>query len=113
MGDHTLMIGNVYYDDFFKHKDLLCEYDDITIKHYGHGLGLFHERNKIAWFAKYENPNMTEEQAQQIAMSSCYNDLRFWNDSVNADPNGIKKFTGEHPEIIKSHPLYNVKIIKD
>ena len=42
-----------------------------------------------------------------------YFDKRFWEEGINADPKGIVKFNGVHPEILKKHPYYNTKIIKD
>jgi glycosyltransferase involved in cell wall biosynthesis len=115
IGDHTIYIDNVYFMDYFK-KQRLCEYTDITIKHYGHCLSREHEKNKIIWFMKYDSPDLrkkSDEELEKMALNSSYFDSRFWEHHQNADPKTIIKFTGEHPEVIKSHPLYNIKIIND
>lgn len=116
VGDHNLRIDDIPYTDYWKNSTRLCELDDIACYHISHALGRLHEHKKIAWFMKYDNPHLrslSDEEISQRAWQASYFDPRFWEQGINCDENGIKKFTGKHPEILKSHPLYNTHIIKD
>lgn len=115
-GDHTLFIGQMYFMKYFNNTMKICDKDDIVCWHYGHAMGRDHEREHLIWFTRYDHPELNHLSDQQISDKVCksgYFDRRFWEDGINCDPKGIVKFTGEHPEIIKSHPLYNIRIIKD
>lgn len=114
-GDHTLYIHNIYFKDYFKNKTKFCDYNDITIKHYGHAMGRDAEHKKIMfhmWYDNSESRKLSKEELSKRAWQSCYFDQRFWSDGMNADPIGVIPFTGKHPEIMKSHPLYNNYVIK-
>ncbi len=112
-GDHTLMIGKIYFMDFFKGRMIICDKNDISVKHYGHARGPEKEKQRLKFFLNYDSPTFPKSRYDDMIKNNSYFDSRFWEQGINADPKGIIKFTGKHPEIMKKHPLYNVRIIKD
>lgn len=112
-GDHTLYVGQNYFLNYWKSKKIICKKDDIVIYHYGHARGQDFEKRKLKFFLEQDSPETPKEKYNEIINNNGYFDKRFWEDGINVDTNGIKKFEGVHPEIMNAHPLYNVKIIKN
>jgi glycosyltransferase involved in cell wall biosynthesis len=112
LGDHTLFINKSYFRDFWKNKTIICDKEDVVCYHMGHALGIDHQKRKIRFFLEQDSPELPKDQYDKIIISNGYFDMRFWAQGINADPNGIKPFTGKHPDILKTHPLYNVRVIK-
>lgn len=115
VGDHTLIVNATYFLEYqnWKNNMIHCDKNDVVIHHLGHALGRENEERKIRFFLGYDNPHIPETQYDDIIKNNGYFDDRFWRLGINADPKGIIKFTGKHPEILKKHPLYNIHIIKD
>ncbi len=116
LGDHTLMVNGEYFMKHWTNDTLHCKKEDVVCHHLGHALSRAHEMRKIRWFLTYEHPelkNLEEDELQRRTMESSYFDERFWLHSQNADKVGIQKIEVPLPEILKTHPLYNVRIIND
>ena len=117
LGDHTLIVNGIYFQEYWRNNMIHCQKNDIVCHHLGHALGPEHEKNKIRWFMSYEHPELEStignEELNKRTSQSTYFDPRFWEHGQNADPVGIRKCEIPLPEILKSHPLYNKRIIND
>ncbi len=113
-GDHDLMIDTTKHcHEYWNSSQILCSKSDAIVYHVGHAIGPEIERRRMRFFLRQYSPEMPASQYDENINKNFYFDKRIWKDGININPNVIQKFNGHHPEIIKSHPLYNVRIIKD
>jgi len=108
VGDHTLL--NVDASRFCDtHKGTLLP-DHIRVYHYGHARGVEHEIKKMRFFLSYDYPEIPKDQWDNHIRKQSWMDDR-WFKGINCDPEHVKVFKGEHPEIMRNHPLYKVRVI--
>lgn len=104
-GDHELMVNiQTPCRNYWMGKSIVCEKDEAVVYHYGYALSKDKQIKKMKTYMQY---------AKTEVKMHPYFDEQIWKEGINPNPLMIQQFNGRHPEIMKNHPLYNTKIIKD
>jgi len=108
------MIDTVkHYRDYWKNESFVMPKTDGMIYNYEHSLGIEHEKRRMKFYFKYNKSPISEAEYENEFKKCFYFDKAIWEEGKNPDKVNISQFNGYHPEIIKSHSMYNARVIKD
>jgi glycosyltransferase involved in cell wall biosynthesis len=112
LGDHTLFVNDVYFIEYWKGKFKLFNKDEIACYHYGHARTKERMERKIKFFLEQDEPEVDKSEYDKRLSEAGWFDPQ-WLNGINCDPKTVKKFNGEHPNVMKTHPMYEQIKIKD
>jgi len=112
LGDHTLFVNDVYFMEYWKGFFKLFNKDELVCYHYGHARTSERMKRKIEFFLGQDEPEVPKEKYEERIKEAGWFDPQ-WLKGVNCDPVTVKKFDKDHPEVMKSHPMYHIVKIND
>jgi len=113
-GDHDLMVDATQgCRGFWQASQCVCSKSEAVVYHYGYALSKDRSMRMMQFFLKYNSPEIPKEQYIDIINKHPYFNPKTWEQGANPNDKIICKYAGYHPDIMKTHPMYNVVVIKD